>query len=153
MEQEYFQQEPALVDFLTEKGKSRHLVGHRNCDDYPGMVLVIFISFEPEASAFELDLEWSCFGLDFYGDTLQESYLYRFESMQSLLSYLKNKYKISITGIPILYQIDQAQFPNPITHASQKPEFEAGWKRFQHDFRAGKKLDDTLKLVCSSLDF
>lgn len=153
MEQEYFQQQKELIDFLKEKGKSRHLVGHRNCDDYPGMVLAILISFEPEASAFELDLEWSCYGLDFYGDTLQESYLYRFESMQSLMSYLKNKYKVSITDIPIQYKIDLAQFPSPITHGSQKSQFEAGWERFQEDFIAGKLLDETLKLVGASLDF
>lgn len=153
MDQTYFQQEPEFVDFLKEKGQSRHLVGHRNCDDYPGMVLAILISFEPKFSAFELDLEWSCYGLDFYGDTLQEYYLYRFESMHSLLSYLKNKYKISITDIPIQHKIDLTQFPSPITHGNQKSEFEAVWERFQDDFRADKMLEDALKLVGSSLDF
>lgn len=153
MEQEYFQQEQDLIDFLKEKGKSRHLVGHRNCDGYPGMVLTILISFEPKASGFELDLEWSCYGLDFYGDTLQESCLYRFYSLESLLFYLEKKYEISLTDIPIQYKIDQTQFPNPISHASQKPEFEAGWERFQEDFIAGRLLDETLKLVSSSLDY
>lgn len=153
MEQTNFQQAQELRNFLKETGNSRHLVGHRNCDDYPGMVLTILISFEPNASAFDLDLEWGCYGLDFYGDTLQESYLYRFKSLSSLLGYLANKYKISITDIPIQYKIDQTQFPNPITHASQKPEFEAAWEKFQEDFTAGKLRDETLRLVDSSLDF
>lgn len=153
MEQEYFEQEQELGDFLKEKGKSRHLVAHRNCDDYPGMVLAILISFGPKASAFELDLEWSCYGLDFYGDTLQESYLYRFGSLASLLAYLENKYKIRIINIPIQYKIDQTQFPSPITHGSQKFEFEAAWQTFQEDFTTGKMLDVSLNLVGSSLDF
>jgi len=111
MEQTNFQQEAEFSDFLEKKGKSRHLVGHHNCDDYPGMVLAILISFEPKASAFDLDLEWSCYGLDFYGDTLQESYQYRFDSMALLMGYLENKYMISITDIPIQYKMPRLNFP------------------------------------------
>lgn len=153
MEQKYFQNGAELIRFLGEKGNSRHLIGHRNCDAYPGMVLAILISFEREASAFELDLEWSCYGLDFYGDTLQESYQYQFEKLGPLLGYLLTTFNISITDIPVQYKTDQDRFPNPITHASQKSEFEAVWKRFQEDFRTGKMLDESLELVGSSLEF
>jgi hypothetical protein len=64
------------------------MVAHCNCKGYPGMVSVILIRFDTRQAKYQLDLEWECHGLDFYGDTLHESYLYEFESLEKLLEYL-----------------------------------------------------------------
>ena len=90
-------------------------------------------------------------GSDLYGDTLQESYIYQFESLERLLDYLLAKYNIRVTDIPLQYKFDSSQFPDPIYYKEQKPEFETAWKQFQYDFKNGVVLDPSLKLVYSSV--
>lgn len=114
------------------------------------MVLVILIRFDTGQAKYELDLQWECLGLDLYGDTLQESYMYQFESLEKLLEYLLAKYTIKVTDIPIKYSFDGSLFPNPIYYKEQRPDFEAAWQRFQDDFKKGAFLDPSLKLVYNS---
>ena len=114
------------------------------------MVLGIMIVFDTRQARYELDLQWASFGLDLYGDTLQESYVYRFESLEKLLAYLEATYAIKVTDIPLKYTIDQSQFPSPLKEEEKRPLYEAAWERFQGDFRRGDFLDLSLKLVFST---
>ncbi|MCB0311784.1 MAG: hypothetical protein KDH84_00715, partial [Calditrichaeota bacterium] len=67
-----------------------------------------------------------------------------------LLAYLREKYAIEVSDIPIQYRIDQSQYPNPIKDEAQKTLFEAAWQRFQADFKRGIFLDTSLKLAYST---
>lgn len=144
----YFKSFEELNDFIQTKEKGHILIGYRNLQDYPGMVLGIGIIFKQ--GQFELDLEWISFGLDLYGENLLENYLYQFDTLQALLTYIDSLYSISVTDIPLKYQIDQSLFPNPIKDADQKSLFESNWKKFQEDFSKGMFLDNSLTLIFSS---
>ncbi len=126
------------------------LVTHRNVRDYEGMVLCTTIRFDTRQDKYLLDLEWMSLGLDLYGDALQESYSYQFKSLELLLEYLLLRYDIRVTDIPVTYQFDSNQFPNPIKVESKKQVFENGWQRFREDFQRGLFLDGSLKLAYSS---
>ena len=141
----------ALNAYLQNKGKGFLLIAHRNCQEYEGMVLVILIRFDVPHLKYGLGLEWMSLGLDFYGDTLQESCAYQFDTLEQLVEYLRVKYAIPVTDIPVKYKFDPSQFPNPINDAVKKPLFETAWQRFQDDFRKGAFLDTSLKLVYSSI--
>ncbi len=142
----------ALKNFIQNKRKGEILITYRKCDDYAGMALAIMIVYDVSQSKYELDLQWMSLGLDLYGDTLQESYLYEFKSIEELLDYLELKYDIKVTDIPVQYQFDINQFPNPIKNANKKAAFEAAWKQFQLDFKKGKFLDSSLQLVYNSMN-
>ena len=91
----------ALNSSIHDEGKGARLITYRNIQDYVGMVLGIMLVFDTKEAQYELDLQWMSFGLDPYGDTLQESYVYGFENLEKLLDYLDEKYSIAITDIPI----------------------------------------------------
>lgn len=112
--------------------------------------MYIGIAFDFKKAKYELNLEWISFGLDFYGDTLQEGYLYKFDTLELLIQYLQAMYQIALTDIPVEFNFDMSQFPNPIKDATQKPVFEAAWQQFQKDFKAGLFLDRSLHLVHST---
>lgn len=137
---------------LQNKVKGGHLITYKKCNNYDGMALSIMIVFDVQEPKYELDLQWMSLGLDLYGDTLQESYLYEFESLELLLDYLHIKYRIEISDIPINYKFDSSEFPDPIKNAAEKSAFEVAWKRFQFDFKKGLFLDPSLKLVFDSND-
>ena len=139
-----------LNDFIHQKSVDHILIGYRNLSDYPGMVLGIGIIFNMEDAKYELDLEWISFGLDLFGENLLENYLYKFKDLQALLNYLSSNYDISVTDIPLKYQIDQSLFPNPIKNSDQKSIYEAAWEKFQADFKKGLFLDKTVQLIYSS---
>ncbi len=138
-----------LETFIKETGNGAILVDYRNIPEYPGMVLYLAIHFNIKGH-YQLILEWISFGLDFYGDTLQESYMYKFKSLQELLQYLESTYTIRITDIPKKYQFDMNRFPNALRDADQKPLFEKAWQQFLNDFQKGIFLDPALELVYSS---
>ncbi len=140
----------ALRAHLHAKGKGAHLITYRPCEGYPGMALALMIVFDVPKGIFQLDLQWMSLGLDLYGDTLQESYVYEFPNLESLLIYIRETYGLEVTDIPLKYTFDPSQFPDPIKDAEQKLVFEAAWQRFQVDFREGKFLDGKLKLVYTS---
>ena len=125
-------------------------VTHRNCRDYEGMVLFIKIVFDIQQPKYELDLEWMSLGLDLFGETLAESYIYRFKDLESLFDYLRLEYNINVTDIPVKYEFDASKYPNPIKASSKKQIFENAWLRFQQDFKSGIFMDRSLKLVYSS---
>ncbi len=137
----------ALHRYVQEKTKDNMLIAYRNCDPYEGMVLGIMIVFDIQVPAYQLDLQWMSFGLDPYGDTLQESYVYQFEGLEALLEYLKLTYEIKVEDIPVQYKFDPSQHPDPIKDKAQKSVFEAAWKRFQDDFNNRVFLDPALQLV------
>ncbi len=139
-----------LNDFVRKTIDDHIVVTHRNIEGYAGMVMYIGIKFNIEKAKYELNLEWMSLGLDLYGDTLQESYHYQFDSLEKLLDYLLIKYNIKVTDIPIKYQFEKDQFPDPIYYKEQKHEFEVTWKKFQQDFKNDAFLDPLLKLVYSS---
>lgn len=141
----------ALRAHLLAKGKGAHLITYRLCEGYPGMALALMIVFDVPKGIFQLDLQWMSLGLDLYGDTLQETYVYEFESLESLLAYLQKTYNIDVTDIPLKYTFDQSQFPDPIKDAEQKLVFEAAWQRFQVDFREGAFWDGEVKVVYASV--
>ncbi len=141
-----------LENHIEGNKKGSILVSYQNCEDYEGMVLGIMIVFDIEENKYELDLQWASFGLDFYGDTLQESYVYQFKNLEELLDYLLLKYKIKITDIPIKYSFNPVLFPNPIKDKTRKPLFETIWEKFQEDFKNDLFLDDSLGLVYSSMN-
>lgn len=150
--QSYFDNFEGLNSYIQNNVKGSILVSYRNCADYEGMVLGIMIVFDGREPKYELDLQWMSMGLDLYGDTLQESYVYQFVSLEALLEYLLLKYHINISDIPLKYQFDLSQFPNPIKDEAKKPLFEAAWQKFLVDFENGAFLDPSLKLVYDSLD-
>lgn len=151
--QDNFTDLATLNSFIQDKGKGGILITYRNCEDYAGMTLSLMIVFDLRKPEYKLDLQWMALGLDLYGDTLQESYVYSFESLEKLLEYLEAKYAIQLTDIPVSYHFDQTQYPNPLTHADQKSLFEAAWEQFQLDFKSGAFLDTSLTLVYNSSDF
>lgn len=97
-----------------------------------------------------MNLEWISFGLDLYAENLMESYLYKFDSLRSLISYLESNYNINETQIPKSYKIDNDQFPNPIKNSDKEVDFKVSWNKFQEDFKNGLFLDKTLSLVHAS---
>ena len=135
---------------MREKEKGFKQTAHLNCDDYDGMVLVIGIRFDIHQSTYELDLQWECLALDFFGDTLQESYVYEFASIEKLLEYLEVKYNIKVTDIPIKYQFDADKHPRYEYDESKRPHFEIAWKRFKEDFKKNKFLEPSLNLIYRS---
>lgn len=147
-----FPDHKALSDYMQQKEKGSLLVSYSNCIDYKGMVLGIMVFFDVPKGKYELDLQWISFGLDLYGDTLLECYLYEFEQLETLLDYLFSKYKIAVTDIPQDYHIDSSKFPDPIKNQTEKALFEAAWQQFQVDFKNGNFLEPSLRLVYSSQD-
>lgn len=149
----YFSSFSELKTYLQDKIKGGLLITYKKCENYEGMALSIMIVFDVQKPKYELDLQWMSLGLDLYGDTLQESYLYEFESLDLLLKYLQIKYGIEVSKIPVNYKFDSNYFPNPIANAAQKSDFEEAWQRFQIDFKKGLFLDPSLKLVFDSNDY
>ncbi len=141
-----------LDTFIATKKMGELLVGYFDCEGYEGMVLSIMIVFNIQKSQFDLDLQWMSLGLDLYGDTLQESYIYRFSSSIKLLEYLTSKYSLPVSEIPLEYKFENEKFPNPITHAEKHSVFKTSWENFQSDFRKGLLLDPSLELIYNSLD-
>jgi hypothetical protein len=113
-------------------------------------VLAILIRFDSRQANYHLDLEWISLGLDFYGDILQETYSYEFESLEKLLEYLLAKYAIKVTDIPVKYEFDHSQFPDYLKDEAKRPAFEVAWQKFQTGFKSGVFLDRSLKLAYSS---
>jgi len=148
--QNNFTDPEAIQTYIQNKEKGGILITYRNCKEYEGMVLSIMIAFDTRDSKYQLDLQWMSLGLDFYGDTLQETYLYQFENLEKLLEYILAKYAIRVTDIPLSYSFDSSQFPNPIKDKGKKIIFEAAWQQFQSDFKMGAFLDTSLKLVYTS---
>ncbi|MCB0705588.1 MAG: hypothetical protein KDC34_09780 [Saprospiraceae bacterium] len=142
----------ALKSHFQNKENGFIVIDWRNCPDYEGMALSIMLVFDTRQSRWQLDLQWISLGLDPYGDTLQESYVYQFTSLDELLEYLLLKYQIKVTDIPIHYQFDPDKFPDPVKDGAKKALFEASWKRFQHDFLNGAFFDPALTIVYNSLD-
>ncbi len=140
----------ALQAHLAESSKGAHLIAYIHLNNYSGMAVSLMLVYNVPNSTYDLDLQWISLGLDFYGDTLQESYQYRFSSLEAFLAYITQAYGIAASDIPVTYQFDQQAFPNPISHAAQKPEFEIAWQQFQKDFGAGKFLDTAQQLIYSS---
>lgn len=137
----------ALKSHIQQEGKGALLITYRNCVEYEGMVLGIMLVFDTQKAEYKMDLQWMSFGLDPYGDTLQESYVYQFDSLEKLLAYLKETYSIGVTDIPIKYSFDPKGYPDPITDEAKRPLFEAAWNQFQLDFGKGKFLDPSKKPV------
>lgn len=136
-----------LKAFIQDKGVGGIAVAHLNLHQYPGMVLYIGLHFDCKKSKYELNLEWMSLGLDFYGDTLQVGYVYKFDTLELLVKYLDFKYQIKVASIGIAYRFDSELFPNPIRNEGQKPLFEIAWKEFRKDFTDKLFLDGSLRLV------
>jgi len=150
LNQIYFSNLESLQSFINHQKKGFILVSYQNLDDYKGMVLGITILFDISKNEYQLDLQWICFGLDLFGENLMENYLYQFESLENLLMYLANHYKIQVEHIPKQYKIDEQNFPNPIKNSAEKSQFEISWNQFQEDFKRGIFLDQSLNLIYSS---
>ncbi|MCB9233336.1 MAG: hypothetical protein H6581_16885 [Bacteroidia bacterium] len=146
----YFRDLDDLRQHLQPKGRNAILLGYENQEDYPGMALASMLVIDLEKAIFQLDLQWMSLGLDLYGDTLQESYVYEFGDLESLLNFLDDRFAMEVTDIPRKYQFQSKDFPNPLDHAHQKDEFQAAWDRFREDFRSGKFLDPALRLAFDS---
>lgn len=148
----YYQNFKELSAAFQQKVKDFVVVGYYNMPDYAGMVKYVGISYHTEKNQYDLNLEWMSLGLDFYGDTLQESCTYRFDDLKKLTDYMAEKHFIQITDIPIKYKSVLGEHPNPLTHEKEKPLFEKDWQRFQKDFKDGLFLDRSLLLIHSSLN-
>ncbi len=146
----YFSSIEEIEKHLKAQDGGNILVEYRNVNDYPGMVLAMMITYIPTHSTYGLDLQWMSLGLDLYGDTLQESYLYAFHQLADVIAYLEKTYGIKATDIPLKYQFDKEKFPDPIKDFLSKPEFEAAWEQFQQDFRQGLFLDRSLSVIYDS---
>lgn len=142
----------ALNAWIQNREKGFLLITYRHCRNYEGMALCIMLVFDAGKEKYELDLQWMSLGLDLYGDTLQENYVYRFENLEKLLAYLLEKYDIKVSDIRLDYKFDLNKFPNPMKDEAEKPIFEAAWARFQTDFNHGAFLDTSLHLVYNSRD-
>ena len=142
----------ALTTYIQKEEKGAILIVYQNCPDYEGMVLGIMLVFDTLKAQYRLDLQWMSFGLDPYGDTLQESYVYQFENLEILLDYLKEGYGIEVTDIPLKYKFDPSRYPDPINDGAKRLRFEQSWQKFQIDFRNGVFLDPSLDMVFSSVE-
>ena len=137
----------------TLKTEKHHLViTYLNMPEYDGMALYLGLHYIPKTEKFQLHLEYMCLGLDVYGDTLQESYIYEFNDLQAVLTYLEKKYTIKLTDIPIKFDFDSDKFPSPIYHGHLADIFREAWERFLVDFRNNKFLDSELSLIYNSLN-
>jgi len=141
-----------LNTHIQKEKKGSILIEYRNLENYDGMVLCIIMRFDTEKNKYELQLEWECLGLDFYGDTLQESYWYLFGTLQQMLDYLQTKYNIAVTDIPVKYSFDSSRFANMLRDEAKRPQFEEAWQRFQKDFKSGVFLDPLQTLVYTSTE-
>jgi hypothetical protein len=144
---QYYTSIDALEAFIQQQQKSHVVVGYYPMPEYAGMALYIGFVFDTQASKFDLNLERMSVGLDLYGDTLQGSYLYRFNNLEALVQYIHSNFGIDVTDIPIKYQYPSNQFPDPLHNEAEKHVFEAAWERFKIDFRKGIFLDSSLKLI------
>ena len=147
-----FQHIDSLKNHIEHNQNGAIMISYSNVEDYPGMVRAISIVFDTSKNNIKLSIEWMSLGLDLYGDTLQECYIYQFHHIESLLSYLEKKFQIRLHDIPIQFQFDQNLFPSPLKDEDNKPLYEAAWERFQDDFKAAKFYDKNLELSYSSLD-
>jgi len=147
MTNEYFSSIEELETFINGEGKWGVVVGYLDMPDYAGMVLYIGIHSK---NKYELNLEWMSLGLDFYGDTMQESYMYHFDTLKQLTDYLVTKYNIKISDIPLDYKSDRRKFPSPLDDERFKPAYTEAWERFLREFIDGIFLDKSLKLIYSS---
>jgi hypothetical protein len=150
MNPSHFIDAASILAHSQEKKKGHLLITYQQCEGYPGMVLGIVMRFDTLVSLYELDLEWMSFGLDFYGDTLQESYVYCFPNLEGMIGYLESKYSIRPSDIPKEFRINPHQYPNPLD-GKDPAEYEAGWQQFQQDFQKGLFLDPSLSLSYSSI--
>lgn len=146
----HFSSLQALKQHLQERQKGSLLIAYKNCPDYEGMVLSFMLVYDVVKSKYQLDVQWMCLGLDLYGDTLQESYVYHFNSLENFIHHLALAYQIGINDIPISYQFNHALFPNPLKNENKKLLYQKNWERFQADFNQDKFLDKTLEVVYSS---
>lgn len=142
----------ALKAHMHEKNVGSVRVSFENCPDYAGMALEIAILFNIKKEKYELDLQWIALGLDLFGENLLENYLYQFDDLEQLLAYLKQKYQMEVSDIPVKHLFDGSRFPNPIKNEAEAPIFKAAWERFQHDFKQGLFLEKNLKLSYSTQD-
>lgn len=143
----YFSSFDALDSYTKEKKKGELILTYRNSENYEGMVLAIMIIFDTDKSQYRLDLQWMSLGLDFYGDTLQESYVYQFNNLAEMMAYILATYQIHVTTIPIKYQFDYTKHPSPIIDEDKKSLYKKAWEQFQQDFKAGLFLDKSLMLI------
>lgn len=146
----YFGSLEEFLAFAEEKQEGHMVIGYFHLPEYAGMVLYLGIHYHIAKKEFVLDLEWMSLGLDFYGDTLQESYRYQFDSLRDMLAYMEHKHQVKITDIAHKFEFDYKQYPNPITHEDQKEAFQEAWERFSNNFKSGMFLDSTQKLIYSS---
>lgn len=149
-EPKHFQHINELKSFCEKHKKGFIVVGYKKLEDYEGMVLCIVIRFNTVKHKYELDLEWQCLGLDFYGDTLHESYVYKFDTLEHLLDYLESKYQVKITDIPKAFKFDHSGFPDPVKDSANKEKYQMTWEKFQDDFKKNIFFDNSLHLVYSS---
>lgn len=140
----------SLKDHIASKKKTNLIVAYQNLEGYEGMVLCIMLVIDIDVNKYNLDLQWMSFGLDPYGDTLQESCIYEFTSLESILDYLEKQYQINVTDIQIPFKFNPKDFPNTIDFPEKKPEYQEAWKQFQLDFRKGVFLNQSLKLIEST---
>lgn len=147
MEQSYFVDFKEFNAHLKEKASGTFVIAHRNVADYAGMVLCLFIRFDCSKSIYDLNLEWMCLGLDFYGDTLVESYEYRFEDLRKLLAYIEQHYGIHVTHLERKHEFKHEDFPNRLRNEELRPLYHENWERFQRDYELGKFLDRSMHVV------
>jgi hypothetical protein len=140
----------SLKTFIQLNKKGFVLIDYRTVQEYEGIVLCITFLFNQSKKEYHLDLQWISFGLDLFGEHFLENYVYQFTTLEKLLEYLNETYKIQVYEIPIHYQFDEDKFPNPIKNSTDKPKFEKSWAQFQEDFKERKFLDQSLNLVYST---
>ncbi|MBX7224781.1 MAG: hypothetical protein K1X55_01995 [Chitinophagales bacterium] len=139
-----------LKEFFNIKKKGNLVVSVVNLPQYLGMVLHIGIQFDDDTKKYLLCLEWISYGLDFYGDTIQEGYIYEMKDVDHLLTYLWRHYHISVNEIPKAFKFDAEKHPKYYENEEERHLFSAAWEKFSRDFANGYFLDKNLKLVYSS---
>ncbi|WP_347174002.1 hypothetical protein [Polaribacter uvawellassae] len=148
----FFKNFEELNTFAFNAKKGAFSIKHQNLENYEGMVFYIGVYFNIDKNDYQLNLEWMCLGLDLFGDNLVESYVYQFNTLQSIINYLDKKHQIKVTDIKTDYFFDDTLFPNPIKNKDKKAVYNFNWDQFQKDFKKGMFLDASLPLIYSSLD-
>lgn len=138
-----------LVNHLQQAGNGHLVIGYYTMPEYPGMARYMGFRFDFRKNHFELNLEWTALGLDPYGDTLQESYVYGFSNPEQLLDYLSENFGIRVSDIPRKYSFDQNFIPLAQSE-EQRLLYDSAWNRFREDFRQKLFLDTRLPLLYSS---
>ncbi len=137
---QYFRTSEDLQAYFSAADKHRSflMITHRELKDYLGMVATILLRYSADSDRYTVEEEYSCWGLDFYGEITEASREFSFTNINEALDFLQQQYCIRVTDIPVSYKLEIHAFPNPEFGEAKKSVYEEYRKKFQEDFKSDK---------------